>query len=61
MNSQGQRFETLPSFLGNKTDFALFRYFERRCSDVVDIVPLNRYTIGWIGGIVYVYDSKTGF
>lgn len=27
----------------NKTDSALFRYFEKCCSDVVDTVPLKWY------------------
>lgn len=40
---------------------ALFRYFGKCCSDIIGIVPLKWYTISQIGGIIYVYDSKTGF
>ena len=44
-----------------KTVLVLFRYFGECCSDIIDIIPLKWYTISQIGGIVYVYDSKTGF
>ncbi len=39
----------------------LFRYFGKCCSDIIDIIPLKWYTISQIGGIIYVYDGKTGF
>ncbi len=41
--------------------FALFRYFCKRYSDNVDIIPINWYIYSKIGGIVFVHDSKTGF
>ena len=43
-----------------KTAFTLFRYLENYYSNDIDIVPLKWYTICWIGGTAYVYDSKTG-
>lgn len=30
---------------GSKVVFTLFRYLSKCCSDIVDIVPLKRYTI----------------
>lgn len=37
----------------------LFRYSKKYYSDIISIVPLKWYIISSIGGIVYVYDSKT--
>ena len=39
----------------------LFRYSGKRYSDAADIIPLKWYNIYQTGGIIYVYDSKTGF
>lgn len=39
----------------------LFRYSGKRYSDAADIIPLKWYNIYQTGGMIYVYDGKTGF
>ena len=39
----------------------LFRYSGKCYSDAADIIPLKWYAIYQTGGVIYVYDSKTGF